>query len=85
MTHEARDQLQEVVWAHRAKEKELVRKGKKPFYLKRAEQKKLVLVEHFAGLKGEQAERVIERRRKKRAARQEKTCQRGGGYSTGAF
>lgn len=29
-----------MVRAHWAKEKELVRKGKKPFYLKRAEQKK---------------------------------------------
>lgn len=68
-THEAKDQQREVVRAHRAKEKELVRQGKKPFYLKRAEQKKLALVDRFAGLKGKQLDRVIERRRKKKAGR----------------
>lgn len=71
-TQEARNQQQELVRIHRAKEKELVRQGKKPFYLKRAEQKKLALVKRFAGLKGKQVDRVIERRRKKRASRMRK-------------
>ncbi|MCJ1260203.1 rRNA biogenesis protein rrp36 [Lobaria immixta] len=76
-TQEAKDQQQEVVRAHRAKEKELVRQGKKPFYLKRAEQKKLVLVERFAGLKGKQLDRVIERRRKKKAGRARRAMPEG--------
>lgn len=71
-TQDAKNQQQEVVLAHRAKEKELVRQGKKPFYLKRAEQRKLALVERFARLKGKQIERVIERRLKKRASRARK-------------
>ena len=78
-TQEAKDQQQEVVRAHRTKEKELVRQGKKPFYLKRAEQKKLALVERFAGLKGKQ---VDGRRGRAGPGRR---CLRGGGYSDGAF
>lgn len=76
-TQEAKDQQQKVIRSHRAKEKELVRAGKKPFYLKRAEQKKLALVERFAGLKEKQADRIIERRRKKTASRARKEMPEG--------
>lgn len=76
-TQEAKDQQQQVARAHRAMEKELVRQGKKPFYLKQAEQKRLALVERFAGLKGKQVDRVIERRRKKKAGRAKKEMPEG--------
>ncbi|OTB19025.1 hypothetical protein K445DRAFT_38581, partial [Daldinia sp. EC12] len=55
---------------HRRREKELVKQGKKPFYLKRSEQKKKLLVDRFASLKGKQVDRVIERRRKKLASKE---------------
>lgn len=55
----------EVLDRHRKEEKELVKQGKKPFYLKKAEQKKRLLVDQFSSLKGKQLDRVIERRRRK--------------------
>ncbi|KAA6412320.1 MAG: hypothetical protein FRX48_04472 [Lasallia pustulata] len=68
----AKDKQQEIIRTHRAKEKELIKQGKKPFYLKKSEQKKLALVERFRGLKGKQMERVMERKRKKKAGRERK-------------
>lgn len=68
----AKDKQQEIIRTHRAKEKDLIKQGKKPFYLKKSEQKKLALVERFKGLKGKQVERVMERKRKKKAGRERK-------------
>ncbi|KAL8874197.1 MAG: hypothetical protein Q9174_000425 [Haloplaca sp. 1 TL-2023] len=72
-TQRKKDQEQEVLKAHRAKERDLVKQGKKPFYLKKGEQKKLALVQRFEGMKGKQVEKVIERRRKKRVQRERKS------------
>ena len=66
----AKDDQQAVLRAHRAAEKELIKQGKKPFYLKKAEQKKRALVARFEGMNEKQVERLIERRRKKRAGRE---------------
>jgi ribosomal RNA-processing protein 36 len=63
---------QEVLDKHRKVEKELVKQGKKPFYLKKAEQKKRLLLDQFSSLKGKQLDRVIERRRKKLEGREKK-------------
>lgn len=63
---------QEVLNQHRREEKELVRQGKKPFYLKRTEQKKRVLLDQFRELKGRQVDHVIERRRKKLEGKEKK-------------
>ncbi|KAL9031895.1 MAG: hypothetical protein Q9196_000091 [Gyalolechia fulgens] len=68
-TQQAKTQEHEVLRAHRAKEKEQIAQGKKPFYLKKAEQKKLALVRRYEGMKGKQVDKVIERRRKKKASR----------------
>ncbi|KAI1774191.1 DUF947-domain-containing protein [Hypoxylon cercidicola] len=65
-----RDKEHRLIEEHRRREKELVKQGKKPFYLKKSEQKKQLLVDRFEGLKGKQVDRVIERRRKKLAARE---------------
>ncbi|OTA92629.1 hypothetical protein M434DRAFT_396297 [Hypoxylon sp. CO27-5] len=65
-----RDKERELLEEHRRQEKELVKQGKKPFYLKKSEQKKQLLVDRFSGLKKKQVDRVIERRRKKLAARE---------------
>lgn len=56
---------QEILDKHRKEEKEAVKQGKKPFYLKKAERKKRVLLDQYGELKGKQLDRVIERRRKK--------------------
>ncbi|KAK3901496.1 hypothetical protein C8A05DRAFT_16335 [Staphylotrichum tortipilum] len=67
-----RDRERAVIEEHRKKEKELVAQGKTPFYLKRSEQKKRVLVDQFKGLKKKDADRAIERRRKKVAGKEKK-------------
>lgn len=65
-----RDKENTLLEEHRRREKELVKQGKKPFYLKKSEQKKRLLVDRFEGLKGKQVDRVIERRRKKLASKE---------------
>jgi ribosomal RNA-processing protein 36 len=67
-----KDKAQEVLDKHRKEEKELVKQGKKPFYLKKQELGKRVLVEQYAGLKGKQLDHVIERRRKKVEGKEKK-------------
>jgi ribosomal RNA-processing protein 36 len=62
----------EILDKHRRDEKELVKQGKQPFYLKKAEQKKQLLLDQFQGLKGKQLDRVIERKRKKVEGKEKK-------------
>lgn len=76
-TQAAKDQEQAVLRAYRAKEKELVIQGKKPFYLKRGERKRLALVERFEGLKENQVDKIVERRRKKKTARERRGMPEG--------
>lgn len=63
---------QEILDKHRKEEKEAVKQGKKPFYLKKGEQKKRVLLDQYGELKGKQLDRVIERRRKKVEGKEKK-------------
>ena len=67
-----KDKEQEILHKHRKEEKAAVKQGKKPFYLKKAEQKKRVLLDQFGELKGKQLDRVIERRRKKVEGKEKK-------------
>lgn len=60
-----KDKEKEILDRHRKEEKELVKQGKQPFYLKKSEQKKRVLLDQYGSLKGKQLDHVIERRRKK--------------------
>lgn len=71
-TQERKDRERAVIEEHRRKEKELVKQGKKPFYLKKSEQKKQVLLDQFASMSKKKVEHVIERRRKKLAHREKK-------------
>lgn len=66
----AKDKHKELLDHHRKQEKELVKQGKTPFYLKKAEQKKQVLVDRFAGMKKGQVDKAIERKRKKVVAKE---------------
>jgi len=63
---------QEILDKHRKEEKELVKQGKKPFYLKKAEQKKQLIMDQYSSLKGKQLDHVIERRRKKVEGKEKK-------------
>ena len=67
-----KDKEQEILDKHKKEEKELVKQGKKPFYLKKAEQKKRVLLDQYGDLKGKQLDHVIERRRKKVEGKEKK-------------
>lgn len=67
-----KDKELEILDKHRKEEKELVKQGKQPFYLKKAEQKKRVLLDRYGDLKGKQLDRVIERRRKKVEGKEKK-------------
>lgn len=69
---ELKEQQQKVLREHRKEEKKKIERGKRPFYLKKADQRKRTLVEKFEGMKGKQIDKVIERRRKKKAARERK-------------
>jgi ribosomal RNA-processing protein 36 len=57
---------------HRVREKELVGQGKKPYFLKRGEVKKQLLVDQFKGMKKKQVDKAIERKRKKIVAKERK-------------
>lgn len=61
-----------VLAEHRKKEKELVAQGKTPFYLKKSEQKKQLLMNRYAGMSKGQVDKAIERKRKKAAGKEKK-------------
>jgi ribosomal RNA-processing protein 36 len=62
----------EILDKHRKEEKKLVKEGKTPFYLKKAEQKKQFIMDQYSSLKGKQLDHVIERRRKKVEGKEKK-------------
>lgn len=72
-----KDQHSEIQRAHRAKEKEMVKQGKKPFYLKKGEQKKMALLKRFEAIKGKRLDKVIERRRKKNTQKERRDMPTG--------
>ncbi|QPC73536.1 hypothetical protein HYE68_004288 [Fusarium pseudograminearum] len=67
-----RQEEENLLKEHRQKEKELVAQGKTPFYLKRSEQKKQLLVNRYEGMSKGQVDRAIERKRKKVAGKEKK-------------
>ncbi len=71
-TQERKRKEAEILDRHRKEEKQLVKQGKKPFYLKKAEQQKRLLVDRYNELKGKQLDHVIERRRKKVEGKEKK-------------
>ncbi|KAI4215028.1 MAG: hypothetical protein LQ351_002342 [Letrouitia transgressa] len=79
----AREAEQDVLREHRAAEKAAVASGKRPFYLKKSEQKRAALVRRFEGMKGKEMEKVLARRRKKRAAKERKGMPRERGRNGG--
>lgn len=69
---ENKRRAEEVIRRHRQEEKELVKQGKQPFYLKKAELQKRVVLEKYGELKGKKLDHVLERRRKKLEQREKK-------------
>jgi ribosomal RNA-processing protein 36 len=69
-TQLARDRELEVQKEHRKQERDLVKQGKKPFFLKKSEVKKQVLVRRFEGMGEGKREKVMEKKRRKMAAKE---------------
>ncbi|EKG11217.1 hypothetical protein MPH_11688 [Macrophomina phaseolina MS6] len=69
---ESKERYEKIVKEHKKQEKEAVKQGKTPFFLKKSEVKKRALVDQFSSMKGKQRERLIERRRKKATAKERK-------------
>ncbi|KAK7409695.1 rRNA biogenesis protein rrp36 [Neonectria punicea] len=67
-----REEADNLLIEHRKREKDLVAQGKTPFYLKKSEQKKQILVDRFASMSKGQVDRAIERKRKKVAGKEKK-------------
>ena len=67
-----KEQQQEVLRKHRKEEKAKIEQGKRPFYLKKADQKRMTLVQRFEGMNGKQLDKLIERRRKRKTAKERK-------------
>jgi ribosomal RNA-processing protein 36 len=67
-----KDKRDEIIDKHKKEEKELVKQGKQPFFLKQKEVEKRVLLDQYGDLKGKQLDRVIERRRKKVEGKEKK-------------
>ncbi|KAL8996778.1 MAG: hypothetical protein Q9169_003801 [Polycauliona sp. 2 TL-2023] len=76
-SQQIKDQDVEIRRTHRTREKELVGQGKKPFYLKKGEQKRMALLQRFQGIRGKRLDKVIERRRKKNAQKEKKDVPEG--------
>ncbi|KAF7543133.1 hypothetical protein G7Z17_g10981 [Cylindrodendrum hubeiense] len=67
-----REEEENLLRDHRKREKDLVAQGKTPFYLKKSEQKKQILVDRFASMSKGQVDHAIERKRKKVAGKEKK-------------
>ncbi|KAK9323367.1 hypothetical protein V1517DRAFT_320563 [Lipomyces orientalis] len=67
-----KDFERQVLKEHDKKEKELVKQGKKPFYLKRADKRQLILTKKFSEMKKSEVDRAIKRRRKKNISKERK-------------
>jgi ribosomal RNA-processing protein 36 len=67
-----KDDEEQLLAEHRRKEKDMVAQGKTPFYLKRSEQKKQLLVNRYEGMSKGQIDRAIERKRKKVSGKEKK-------------
>lgn len=71
-TEAAQQRKRDIKREHKRKEKELIAKGKNPFFLKKSDQKKLELIEKFQHFKDnpKALSRAMEKRRKRNAAKE---------------
>ncbi|RDA95709.1 hypothetical protein CP533_1084 [Ophiocordyceps camponoti-saundersi (nom. inval.)] len=72
LARKKKEEEEDLLREHRQQEKELVAQGKKPFYLKRSEQKKQLLTKRYEGMTKGQVDKAIERKRKKIAGKEKK-------------
>lgn len=65
-----------VIREHRKEEREKIKQGKQPFFLKRGEVKKQALVRRFEGMGESKVEKAMEKRRRKKAKKEKKAMPR---------
>jgi ribosomal RNA-processing protein 36 len=68
----ARDRTSDVIKEHKQKERELVRSGKKAYFLKNSEIKEKVLVKQFEGMSEGKREKAMEKKRRRIASKERK-------------
>ncbi|OOF90321.1 hypothetical protein ASPCADRAFT_59640 [Aspergillus carbonarius ITEM 5010] len=73
-TMENRKREREVLADHKKREKQLIREGKKsnPYYMKKSDLKKQVLLKKYEGMNSKDRTKALERKRKKTAAKERK-------------
>lgn len=71
-TDERKEKEREVVQRHKREEREKVKVGKNPYFLKRGEAKRTAERERFESLKGREKRKLTERREKKKSMRERK-------------
>lgn len=69
---ERKEKEREVLQKHKREEREKVKMGKNPYFLKRGEAKRTAERERFEGLKGKERRKLTERREKKKSMRERK-------------
>jgi len=67
-----KERQRKVMQEHKKQERELIKQGKKPFFLKSNELKKRVLVDKFEGMKGREREKAMKRRRMKESQKEKR-------------
>ncbi|KAH8149948.1 uncharacterized protein LAJ45_06101 [Morchella importuna] len=63
---------EELLREHKKKEREMIKQGKKPFYLKKTEQKKMLLLDKYRKLNPKQLDKAVEKKRKRKAQKEHK-------------
>ncbi|KAK9463275.1 uncharacterized protein V1516DRAFT_616104, partial [Lipomyces oligophaga] len=71
-TDRKKDYERQVIREHIQQEKEKIKSGKKPYFLKRSDKRNLVLTKQFSEMKKSDIDRAIERRRKRNVAKERK-------------
>ena len=65
-----KDRAEGVLSRRKREEREKVKQGKRPYYLKRKEERELVLEERYSGLGKKRLEKVLEKKRKKKEGKE---------------
>lgn len=69
---EAKEREQEIIRRHRKEERDKIKQGKNPYYLKRKDIKEKALLEKFKGMKSKEREKLIDKRRRKEGQKEKK-------------
>ncbi|TPX72668.1 hypothetical protein SpCBS45565_g00209 [Spizellomyces sp. 'palustris'] len=69
-TQKQKDKRKGILRTWRKTEEDLVKQGKKPWQLKKSDIKKLELVDKYQSMKGKDVDKLLEKRRKKNAAKE---------------